>query len=171
MRGTEALYGYVVALELVAVATMNLVIRTGKGAPAHPQTALQIAGLAAGLVLVGVLQTNNRMVVGFAAILGAFLVNLPKVPTSLAIPHLFALALPLAYALVLTSRQRKATAAHIKGRPSSRPKTAAERRADVEARRRQKRDKRSRAAGSVSGPAANRRYTPPKPKRGTQGHK
>ena len=38
MRGNEALWGYVVAGELIVVSILNLMVTHGKGAPAHPNT-------------------------------------------------------------------------------------------------------------------------------------
>ena len=175
MRGTESLYGYVVALELLVVAILNIVITKGKGAPAHPQTGLQIIGVAAPLVLVGVIQTRNRTIVGFAAIVAAFFVTLPKVPTSLAIPHVLALAVPLAYGLIITQRQRRAVgnAARKGSRVGANGNARSSRgqgTTDAGAGRR-----RGRKAGKggkeevPQGPRPNARYTPPKAKRAPQG--
>ncbi len=174
MRGTEPLYGYVVALELVVIAIINLTDTHGKGAPAHPDTTLSIIGLVASAGIVGVIvATRHRFVVGFYAMAAAFLVTTPKVPDSLALTHLLAIAMPVVYALILTQRQNRARLALVKGRrqvdasarpPARRRTTAAERRAELEARRRQRQSRRG-DKNEPTGPARNRRYTPPKPKR------
>lgn len=171
MRGTEPLYGYVVALELLVVAILNIVISKGKGAPAHPQTGLQIIGVVAPLVLVGLIQSRNRTMVGFAAIVAAFFVTLPKVPTQLAVAHVLALAVPLVYGLVITQRQRRAMGnsarrggrrgpaadgARSGGAPASAGTGAARRRGG----------RRGVKEEVPAGPRPNARYTPPKTKRG-----
>jgi hypothetical protein len=163
MRGTEALYGYVIALELVGVSILNLTVTHGKGAPKHASTTLAIIGLAAALALVGVVRLNHRLIVPLAAIVAAFFVTLPKVPNSLSLAHLFGLILPVVYAFVVTQRQRKAATALVRARRASPGKPApAARRADASPRRRG----RGRQQGAVqSGPTPNRRYTPPKTRR------
>jgi membrane protein implicated in regulation of membrane protease activity len=169
MRGTESLYGYVIALELVAIAIFNLTDTHGKGAPAHPNPTLSIVGLAAAVGIVGVIvSTRNRFFVGIYAIVAAFLVSAPKVPNSLQVTHLLAVAIPAVYAVVLTRRQSKDRAAQTNSRRSQTPgrrQTAIERRSQLQARRGQ----RGRAgAAQPTGPARNRRYTPPKQKRRTR---
>ena len=178
MRGTESLYGYVVALELLVVAVLNLTVRTGAGAPAHPQTALQIVGIAASVALVGVLQLRSRTIAGFGAIVAAFFVTLPKVPNSLSLAHILALAVPLIYGLVLTQRQRRAIGS-VRGNRRGGGRTAGgesagggRRGGSAVASRRDRtapsgRGRRGRAAApEPSGPRPNARYTPPKAKRG-----
>lgn len=160
MRGNETIYGYVVLLELVAVAVINLAVTHGAGAPKHSQTLMSVIGLAAAAVYAGTLQTRNRFIVGFAAILTAFVVSIPQVPNSVKLYHVFGLVIPLVYALILTQRQRKAALAQVRKGKAAAPKKAADRRADAIARRQ------DRKRGSVpSGPAASRRYTPPRAKR------
>lgn len=174
MRGTEFLYGYVVALELLVVAILNIVISKGKGAPAHPQTGLQIIGLLAPLVLVGLIQSRNRTMVGFASIVAAFFVTLPKVPTSLTVAHVLALAVPLAYGLIVTQRQRRAmgNTARRGGRGAtqstgSRATSGAGGSAGGSGGANGRRRGRKGAKEAVpSGPRPNSRYTPPKAKRG-----
>jgi hypothetical protein len=161
MRGTEALYGYVVALELIGVSILNLTVTHGRGAPAHPPTRLSVIGLIGSIALIGVVRIHHRLIVPFATIIAAFLVTLPKVPDSLTAAHLLALVIPVVYAFVLTQRQRKATTAQTRaGRSATSRATPAERRADAVGRRRGRQD-----AAAQSGPRPNRRYTPPKAKR------
>jgi hypothetical protein len=182
MRGTEPMYGYLVALELVVVSILNVAVTHGKGAPKHPSTGLSMVGLGASIALIGVIQLRHRFLTGFAAIIAAFTVaSLPKVPNSLALYHLFAIVFPLAYALVLTQRQNKAkmaqTRARVKSRRAASEKSGAREgpakraprsdlRTDAYARRRQRLERKAAKRGATqSGPSANRRYTPPKPKR------
>jgi hypothetical protein len=181
MRGTESLYGYVVALELLVVAVLNLTVRTGTGAPAHPQTTLQVIGIAASVALFGLLQVRSRTVVGFAAIVAAFFVTLPKVPNSLSLAHILALAVPLIYGLILTQRQRRATGLARGSRRggggsgttenSIRAGGGSGRRGSAAAGGRARnatsgRGRRGKAADPApSGPRPSARYTPPKAKR------
>lgn len=171
MRGTEPLYGYVVALELLVVAVLNIVISNGKGAPAHPQTGLQIIGVVAPLALAGLIQTRNRTMVGFAAIVAAFFVTLPRVPTRLAVAHVLALAIPLVYGLVITQRQRRAmgNSARRGGRREPGATNARSGRGPASAGTgtARRRGGRKGAKEEVpAGPRPNARYTPPKAKRG-----
>jgi uncharacterized membrane protein YgcG len=183
MRGTESLYGYVVAVELVVVAVLNLTVRTGTGAPAHPQTTLQVIGIAASVALFGLLQVRSRTIVGFGAIVAAFFVTLPKVPNSLSLAHILALAVPLIYGLILTQRQRRATGLARGSRRggggsgsgttenSSRAGGGSGRRGSAAAGGRARnatsgRGRRGKAADPApTGPRASARYTPPKAKR------
>jgi hypothetical protein len=165
MRGTEPMYGYLVLAELIVVAVINLTVTHGAGAPTQSQTTISAVGLAAAAIFGAALQTRNRFVVGFMAIAAAFVITLPKVPNSVKVPHILALVIPLVYALLLTQRQRKASLAQIKsGRAPV--KGAAERRAAAAARREGRQERRrGRQPAVPSGPAPNRRYTPPKAKR------
>ncbi|MGC8511781.1 MAG: hypothetical protein ACP5P1_01900 [Acidimicrobiales bacterium] len=153
MRGTEPLYGYVVALELVVVGILNLTVTSGKGAPAHPPTALAGVGVAAAISLFGFLQTKNRVLVAFAVIATAFLVDLPKVPNSLALAHVFSLALPFAYSLILTQRHRKRMKGELMAARARRPSSPARTRPNA---------KTKDAPATPSGPRPSGRYTPPK---------
>jgi hypothetical protein len=172
MRGTEPLYGYVVAAEILVVAILNLTDTHGAGAPAHPQTALAAVGiLGAAAVAAAIRFTRHRMVVAFVSIAAAFLVSVPKIPKSLELVHIFAIAIPFVYAFILTQRQNKARATEIRearaagsGSGGSRAgRTAAARGAETQAQRRERRGRRG--VPEPSGPKASNRYTPPKPKR------
>jgi hypothetical protein len=161
MRGTEALYGYVVALELIAVSILNLTVTHGKGAPTHSSTKTAVIGLIASIALIGVIRIHHRLIVPFGTIIAAFLVTLPKVPDSLTTAHLLALIIPVVYAFMLTQRQRKATTAQARaGRSATSRGTPPDRRADAVSRRRARQE-----AARPAGPRPNRRYTPPKAKR------
>jgi hypothetical protein len=179
MRGTEVLYGYVVAAELLVVAVLNLVIRSGPGAPTHPDTTLEIVGLVAALAFFPLILVRNRTVVGLGAIVVAlFVATLPRTPRSLSIPHLLAVAVPFVYGLILTQRQRRAigkSAARRPARDRSRRSDGSDR-SRSRARSNQRRPERGRDAGGrrgrgrsqlppPSGPRASARYTPPKAKR------
>ena len=166
MRWPEPLYGAVVALELIVIAVLNLTVTTGKGAPSHSQTTLSVVGLACAMGFGALILTRNRMVVAFAAIAAGFFVTLPKVPDRVTVFHLFGLVFPLVYAFVLTQRQRKDSAALNKAKAAGGGArlTPSESRARAQADRRGRRSRRSKAS-QPAGPAPNRRYTPPKPKR------
>jgi hypothetical protein len=170
MRGSEVMYGYIVALELIAVSVLNLTITHGPGAPTHPErlvganltsTELSVFGLVLSIGMLGVIQTKHRFIVPFYSIIAAFFVTLPKVPDSLSLTHLIALVVPVVYAFVLTQRQRKETLAQGRAGGGARAaSTPAERRQQPSGRRRGRRQ-----APEPAGPKANRRYTPPKGKR------
>jgi hypothetical protein len=160
LQKSEPLYGYVVALELAVVAVLNLVIIHGRGAPKHPNTTLAVIGLLAAIALVPVIHLRKRTLAAFAAILAAFFVTLPPVPSSLTFYHFFALAIAAGWALLIATRRRKDEKAYqaAGGRPPAR------------AERPQRREAKARkGAPEPTGPQANRRYTPPKPKRRTPG--
>lgn len=165
MRRPEPLYGYIVAVELVLVSILNLTVTHGKGAPAHPATLESLIGLAASLALFPIIRTNHRLIVAFATVIAAFFATLPRTPASLTLVHLLALIIPIMYAFILSSRQRKAASARAKalrsgssGATKSRP--SREPASDSGGRRRGRREK-----DAPTGPQASRRYTPPKAKR------
>jgi hypothetical protein len=166
MRGNEALYGYLVGLELIAVSIVNLVVTHGKGAPAHPSTGLALIGLVASIAATALVRTHHRLIVPFALIVAAFFVTLPRGPDSLGPAHIFALIIPVVYAFVVTQRQRKASQALTRAGRSGAVKattaksTPAGRGAEGAGRRRGRKQ-----AVASTGPTASSRYTPPKPKR------
>lgn len=170
MRGSEIMYGYLIASELIVVSILDLTVTHGKGAPTGPQhllgasvTSRDLAflGLAASIGVLAVIQTRNRFVVPFAAIIAAFFATLPKVPDSLSVVHLVGLVVPIVFAFVLTQRQRKDTLALANSGRSPRSRTAASNGRAAPARGRRSR----RQAAVPTGPQKNRRYTPPKAKR------
>ena len=172
MRGTESLYGYVVGLELLAMAIVQIVVRGGKGAPAHPQTTLQIVAIVAALAFFGILQVRNRTIVGFAAIIAAFFVTIPRVPNALGAAHIFTLVVPLAYGLIISQRQRKAMMAAARagrgggGRAGGVSRREAAR-SEAASRRADRRRGGKGAESQPTGPRPSARYTPPKAKRAT----
>ena len=158
MRGSEPRYALGVAVILLVVAVLNFAIRHGKGAPKHPSTGLEVLGLVAALAVFPLLRTNNRFIVPFGSVVAAFFVTLPSGPNSVKSLHVLAIIFPLAFALVLTQRQRKAALANARSGAASRSSaTSAPPRTPRSGRRRKQEE--------PSGPTANRRYTPPKPKR------
>ena len=158
MRGNEFLYGHLVAGALIAVAIANFLVRHGKGAPKHPQTALDVIGLAAAIALLPILQTRNRFIAPFASVIAAFFVTFPRGPNSVQSLHVLAIIFPLVYALLLTQRQRKAAIALAKAGGGTRPAARTRR-------RRRSKDDATDAAGQGRTPTPNSRYTPPKAKR------
>jgi hypothetical protein len=149
MRGREPLQAYVVAAVLAVVGVLNLLVTTGKGAPAHPTLWLSYAGIVIAVLLAGSVQLRNRLISPFTAIIGAFFVTTAKAPAVLSIPHLIALFAALGFALTVSLRQRKdqkaAAPAGARGRGRRRGQAAPD-------------------PGEAKRPAANRRYTPPKAK-------
>ena len=158
MRGSEMRYAVGVAVILLVVAVLNFAIRHGKGAPKHPSTGLEAIGLVAALAVFPLLRTKNRFIVPFGAVIAAFFVTLPSGPNSVKSLHVLAIIFPLAFALVLTQRQRKAALATARSRAASRP-------AGTTSPPRAQRSGRKRKEEQPAGPTANRRYTPPKAKR------
>jgi hypothetical protein len=174
MRGPEALYGYIVALELIGVSVLNLTVTHGKGAPTHPSTEWAVIGLVASMALIPIVRTHHRLIVGFAAIIAAFFATLPKVPQSLSTAHLLALIIPVVYAFLLTQRQRKAATAQPRAGRTGATRSAGAAGQSTQSGRSTPADRRAQAGGGrrarrkgavPSGPQANRRYTPPKSKR------
>jgi hypothetical protein len=151
MRGTEAMYGYVVALELIVVAILELTVTHGKGAPVHPDTALAAGGLGASVVLLGIIAARkNRTLIALATILAALVVDLPAVPDRLALTKLFAVFIPLAYGIILIRRRTKsATARQRAGLDPEGPRRTSNRTGKA----------------PVAKPVTTGRYTPPKAKR------
>lgn len=174
MRGPEALYGYVVGLELVVVSVLNLTVTHGPGAPAHPPTTLAAVGVAASIAFFAVVRLKNRMAAGFGAIVAAFFVTLPRVPNSMSIAHIFALVIPMAYGLIITQRQRRDTpklarGAGRGGRGGSGKSSAGAAGTSSGAGAAGGRRRGKKNAEAVSGPRPSARYTPPKSKRKPSG--
>lgn len=172
MRGSEALYGYVVGLELVVVAVLNLTITSGRGAPVHPQTTLAAVGVAASIAYIGTIRLKNRMAAGFGAIVAAFFVTLPRVSNSLAIAHIFALVIPMAYGLIITQRQRRDSPRPVRGAGRGRrgdAKATASATGPAGTRPGGRRGRGAKTPEPVSGPRPSARYTPPKTKQKPSG--
>jgi hypothetical protein len=164
MQGSEEMWGYVVAAELLLASVLTYANRHAAGVSAsQTQTWKYVAAFAASLALVPVIRLRRRMLAGFAAILAAFCVSLPPAPKSQALIHILALVIPLGYALLLTQRQRKATLA--RGGSSSPKRSRRTDRGETKSERRR--------SGKSPQPkqTASGRYTPPKAKRATPGRK
>jgi hypothetical protein len=168
MRGNEAMWGYLVAAELILVSILNLTVTHGAGASTHPQTALSVVGLLASIALLPIIRfTNHRFIVPLSAIGAAFFVTLPsQVPNTVRTAHILALIIPVIYAFVLTQRQRRAATAQAKERRSSSGRAGTTKAAPAPRRAEDRRRGRGgKKASAQTGPSASRRYTPPKPKR------
>lgn len=167
MRGTEMMYGYVVAAELILVAILELTDTHGKGAPAHPATALSIAGLAASVLMVGLLQTRNRTFVALSTILASLLIDLPSVPNNLVLAKLFAVFIPILYGIVLVRRRSRSAQIRQQAGLDPAPARSGGRGSGGSGGRRGGRP------GDTKTPAAptrtSGRYTPPKSKRTQSG--
>jgi hypothetical protein len=166
MRGNEALYGYLVGLELIAVSILNLVVTHGKGAPAHPSTGLAVIGLVASIAATALVRTHHRLIAPLALVVAAFFVTLPRGPDSLGPAHIFALIIPVVYAFFVTREQRKATQALTRAGRSGAAKTTTAKSTPADRRAGGAGGRRGRKQAVVpTGPAASSRYTPPKAKR------
>jgi hypothetical protein len=161
MQPDEIRYGFVVAGILAVVAVLNMTITTGKGAPKNPPYLLSGIGLGLVAVMVGLLLLHRRMLSPFAAVLAAFCVTYGKVPNSVVTFHFVAIIAPIVWAFWITQRSNKAMraqrieAARAKKEARQTTRQPGGRRAG---------GRRSRKEPEPTGPAANRRYTPPKPK-------
>lgn len=153
MKGREPLGGIGTAIIVALVGVLDLVVTTGAGAPAHPTTWAPVVGilLAIGLV-VAIIWYRNRLLSPFLAIFAAFFVTLTKAPNSLELPHLAALIVAVAFAVLVSLHQRR-------DQRILTP-TPADRRAATRRRRNGEPDPPTKAH-----PTASRRYTPPKAKK------
>jgi hypothetical protein len=160
------MYGYLVGLELLVVAVLNLVVTGGAGAPRHQPVLLEYGGIAATAVYVGLLQVRNRTLTGLVALLVAFVVaELPKVPNRLTVTHLIAMVIAFVYALLITQRQRKAVGLTARRTRAGRATAGTDRPVSARSSRRPSEPARP------TGPQRSARYTPPKSKRTTGGRR
>jgi hypothetical protein len=155
MQGNEHLFGYAAAVVIALGGVLDLMVTTGKGAPAHPSTWTAYIGILLAIALVVSIQFRHRMISPFVAIFGAFFVTLAKGPDSLETPHIVVLMVSVAFAVIVSLRQRRDQKALT---PTL---TSAERRAAADARRRRRKGEPDLPA-PVKRPSPNRRYTPPK---------
>ena len=153
MSGREPLFGYIAAGVIVLASILNLVVTTGPGAPAHPTTWANYAGILFALALTVSIRFRNRMLSPFIAIFGAFFVTLAKGPDSLSLPHIVTLLVGVAFAMIVSLHQRR-------DQKALGPVTPAGRRAAADARARRRRGEPEPTV--TKHPAPNRRYTPPK---------
>ena len=154
LRRNELVYGVVVGLELVGAAIVDLAVQTGKGAPKHPNTALEIVGLVLALAFFAILRFRNRTVTAFAAVIAAYVIGLPAVPDSIVSTRIYTFIIPVFYAVWLAIRLRRDSKKALAENPPA-PKPA-----------RPTRERRTRRPEpEPTGPRASARYTPPKAKR------
>lgn len=158
LQGQEVLYGYVIGLELLAVAVLTVLVRHGTGAPRHLSTADEVEmalGFAATVAYVALLRLRNRTVATFGAIVAAYVLALVPGPNWLREAHTLAVLPPFVYAIVVFQRQRKALKAvgANRGR-AGRSRPAPDRAAAQRGR-----------SAPASSPRRTGRYTPPKAKR------
>jgi hypothetical protein len=151
MSGREPTQGYIVSGLLVLVGILDLVITSGAGTPKHETLWYAYVGIALGIALAVSIRYRNRLASPFIAIFGAFFVTLAKAPNALTVPHLAALLGSVAFAVVVTLRQRK----------DQKTLTPGGARGAAGASRNRRRGEAEPPAAS-NRPAANRRYTPPK---------
>jgi hypothetical protein len=120
--------------------------------------------VAASIAATALVRTHHRLIVPLALVVAAFFVTLPRGPDSLGPAHIFALIIPVIYAFVVTQRQRKANQALTRAGRSGATKSATAKATTAKSTPAERRRGRKQAGASI-GPAASRRYTPPKPKR------
>ncbi len=157
MEGNEPVWGVVLAGILIVVSVLNLTVTTGPGAPAHPSSFDSVIAIVLALALVVVsLRVRSRMVSPLVGIVAAFFTTLGKTPTSLSAPHIIALFAALAFALILSMRQRRVQ------RALTPQATAADRKAAADARRRRRKGE-PEPPPEVKRPPRSKRYTPPRP--------
>jgi hypothetical protein len=165
MRRNEAQYGYLVVVEMVVVAVLQLVIRTGPGAPKHPNTFLEVAALVVAAAQFGVIRSKNRTFTALGVIVSGLLIDIPTVPNRLVYAKLFAVLIPLIYGFVLMrrgNRSRKVRlAAGLEDGPGSR---SGDRSRDTTTTRGRNGGSAMRGRRGASRKRATGRYTPPKPK-------
>lgn len=148
MKGREPVLGLAVAALLVVVSVLNLVITTGAGAPTHPNRWLPLLGLVFAVLLAVTVRYRSRLLSPVTAIGSAFFATVSKAPSSLEVPHLAALAAALAFALILSMRQRREQRLITPARPRG---GAAARRGRSEP-----------EVAATKRPPPSKRYTPPK---------
>ncbi|MBO0729327.1 MAG: hypothetical protein J2P57_08720 [Acidimicrobiaceae bacterium] len=157
----ELRYGFVVAGIIAVVAVLNMAVTTGRGAPHNPPYLLSGIGLALSAAVVGLLLARRRMLAPFAAVAAAFCVTYGRTPNSLEVPHFVAIIAPVVWAFWITQRSNKAMRAQ--RMEAARAKKEA-RQATRGQSGRQAGGRRGKKEPEPTGPAANRRYTPPKPR-------
>lgn len=159
MQGREPFYGYVVAALIGIAAVLNMVVTIGPRPTTADLIESAVAIALAGALAYTIARYAHRLLSPFVAIIAAFFITLPPVPTTLAVPHLVVLITGLVWFFVVTQRHRQADKALAK----SGVRRGAGSSAGARARRGSKRDQ-----PEPKGPQANRRYTPPKPTKTTR---
>lgn len=155
LAGREPIYAYSLAALLVVVGALNLVFTKGAGAPAHPQVWQSAVGIVLAGGLAAGVRYGNRLLSSFTAIFAAFFVTLPKVPTALTPTHTVGLLAAVAFAVLVSLRQRK-------DQRALGPKLDATQRRELADARKRKRKGLPEPEAKPVAPLASRRYTPPK---------
>ncbi len=161
MQPDEIRYGYIVAAVLIVVAVVNMTVTTGKGAPKNPPYLLSAIGIVLALAMIVLMRAHRRMLAPFAAVASAFCVTFGKTPNSLVAAHLVAIIAPVIWAFWVTQRSNKAIRAErIEAAKAKREARQTGRKQGAS----QPGGRGRRKEAEQTGPAANRRYTPPKTK-------
>lgn len=155
MQGREPFYGYIVAALIAIAAVLNMVVTLGPRPTTADLIESAVAIVLAGALAYTIARYSHRMLSPFVAIIAAFFITLPPVPTTLSVPHLVVLVVALVWFFIVTQRQRQADKALAKSgvRRGAGSSTATRRRRGSKA-----------DEPEPKGPPPNRRYTPPKPK-------
>lgn len=148
LRDWEIPAGYAIAGFIVLLAILELTITSGRGAPRNPSTILPLLAGVIGVIQAATIRFKNRLVTALVGVAGGLLIASTRVPDSLGIPHSLGFLAPLVYAFLVTNRHNRAQRA-LRG-----PRNQAQRGGRRGAK----------AAPEPTGPKANRRYTPPRPK-------
>lgn len=108
MQGREPAYGYATAAVIVAGAALNLILKTGKGAPLHPTLWPSYVAIVLAVALaVTTFRFRSRLVSPFVAIFGGMFDTLARGPNRLEYPHLVVIFVAFGFAVALTMRQRR----------------------------------------------------------------
>jgi hypothetical protein len=153
LRGWEIQAGYLVAVIIAAIAVLELLVTGGAGAPTHTDYILPVVALALAVGQAATIPRHNRLITGVLGIVAGLIVDFDRVPNSLVVPHSIAIFAPLVYAFLVTQRYSRAQRAL---QPPRQPRQ----RGGASARS----SRRAKAEPEPTGPKANRRYTPPKPR-------
>lgn len=148
LRDWEIPVAYALGGLITLLAILELTITHGPGAVKNPSPILPLIALVAGVAQIATVRFKNRFVSALVGVAGGLLVGTARVPTALGIPHSIGFLAPLVYAFLVTNRHNRAQRA-LRG-----PRTQGQRGGR----------RGSKAEPEPTGPKANRRYTPPKPK-------
>jgi hypothetical protein len=155
LRDWEIPAAYVVAVVVVVVAVLEFTVTTGKGAPKNPSVVLPSVALVAALGQAISVRFGNRLLTAFLGIVAGITVGYTKTPDSLSLLRDIGLFLPFIYGFVVIQRQSRAQRA-LAGPRGRRGRGGAAAGGGG--------GRQNAKAPATTGPQANRRYTPPKPK-------
>lgn len=155
MQPPEDRVGYAVAAVLVVAGVLIAAVH-GKGGAKHPNPLLPILGVVAAAALpVAIMRFRNRFISAILGVLAALLIVFDaKPPNELIGVYYLTVIVGIGWMFWLTRKQSKAARTQLKNQPRATPEA-----------RRAARDRRKRGEKEParSGPAPNRRYTPPQP--------